>query len=232
MTKYFKRFWPIYIFIVLIFVLIMVAGNHAVTTISEREPIHRNTIIIIDAGHGGEDGGATSCSGILESNINLEIALKLNDLCHLFGFDTKMVRTTDISIYTEGETISAKKASDLRHRVQLVNETNQAVLISIHQNTFTDSQYSGAQVFYAATEGSAELAQILQNQFAQIDSNNHRRIKVASNIYLMQHIKRTGVLIECGFLSNPIEEALLRSAEYKKKICGVVVTGLCHYLSS
>lgn len=232
MKKYVLRFWPLYVFVASIFLLVLSIGNQAVTVISNNQPIVRTLRIVIDAGHGGEDGGATSCTGILESQINLEIAMKLDILCHFLGFETKMIRTTDVSVYTEGNTIAAKKASDLRRRVQIVNETENAILISIHQNTFSDSRYYGAQVFFADTDGSQELARLLQEQMATITSDNHRRIKPADKVYLMQHIKKTGVLIECGFLSNPSEEALLRSENYQKKLCSAIVCGLSRYLNS
>ena len=123
------------------------------TTAVQTEPVVRHHTVIIDAGHGGIDGGATSCTGVLESTLNLEIALRLNDLLTLLGMDTTMIRTTDTSIYTEGNTIAAQKVSDLKERARIVNDTENAILISIHQNTFSNSKYSGAQVFYAATEG-------------------------------------------------------------------------------
>ena len=232
MKKYILSFLPLYVFVASIFMLVVTIGNRTVTVLSDNQPIVRTIRIVIDAGHGGEDGGATSCTGKLESQINLEIAMKLDALCHFLGFETKMIRTTDVSVYTEGNTIAAKKASDLRHRVQMVNETENAILISIHQNTFSDRRYSGAQVFYAETEGSQEFAKLLQTQLSVITPGNHRRIKPADKIYLMQRIQKTGVLIECGFLSNPSEEALLRSANYQKKLCSAIVSGLCMYLDS
>ena len=187
--------------------------------------------IIIDAGHGGVDGGATSCTGIYESQINLEIALRLDDLMHLFGYDTKMIRTTDISVYTEGETIAAKKVSDLKHRVSLVNETNNGILVSIHQNQFSDSRYSGAQVFYSKNGQSRLLAEQLQSAFiADLNVGSSRMAKPANGIYLMEKITKPGVLIECGFLSNFKEEAALRDQKYQKKLCSVIAATLSSYL--
>ena len=232
MNQYWKKFAPIYLFVFAIFLVIIASGSRAVTVIAESQPITRHNLIIIDAGHGGEDGGATSCTGILESQINLEIARRLDAVCHLLGFDTKMVRTSDISVYTEGNTISAKKASDLRNRVAMVNQAEHAILISIHQNTFSDNRYTGAQVFYAASEGSRDLAEILQKQLSFLDADNRRQAKLAYNVYLMQHIQKTGVLIECGFISNPMDEAKLRSAAYQQKLCGTIAVGLCIYLDS
>ena len=140
-------------------------ASSSVTVLKESEPVQNRTVIIIDAGHGGIDGGATSCTGIPESHINLQISLRLNDLVQLLGFETKIIRKTDTSVYTEGNTIAAQKVSDLKQRVKLVNETKNAVLVSVHQNTFLDSRYSGAQVFYSPNnEKSMLLAESVQKQ--------------------------------------------------------------------
>ena len=221
-----------YLMIVAICILCISFGNAAVTTAAESISVTREHVVIIDAGHGGEDGGATSCAGYLESEINLSIALRLNDLCHLLGLDTVMIRTSDISVYTEGKTLAAKKASDLRQRVNIVNSYPNGILVSIHQNTFSDSRYYGAQVFYAATDGSKELAESMQIQFNEVDPKSSRQVKASSGVYLMQHIKKTGVLIECGFLSNPEEEAKLRNSDYQKRLCGVIVSALSAYISA
>ena len=232
-ADYLKKFWPIYLLTALLCLAATLAADRTITTIAQSVPIVRYQTIVIDAGHGGEDGGAVSCTGVPESRINLEIALRLRDLCHLLGYNTCMIRTEDISVYTEGNTLAAKKASDLRQRVRIANGSNRGVLLSIHQNTFTDNRYDGAQVFYAPTEGSKELADILQsNLIAVVNGNSHRKSKEADNVYLMQHIDCTGVLIECGFLSNPEEEAKLRNSDYQKKICCVIVSSLGQYFKT
>jgi len=229
-----RRKYALQIFSILLifsFILAVFIGNKAITVISEGLPIERKHCIIIDAGHGGVDGGATSCTGKLESGLNLEIALRLNDLFHLLGYETKMIRTSDISIHTKGQTIAQKKVSDLKERVKICNETENAVLISIHQNTFTDSRYSGAQVFYSNQEESRQLAEILQTHFRKtLNPGSNRQIKKGSGIYLMEHISCTGVLIECGFLSNPEEEAKLRSDAYQKKLCTVIAATVSNFL--
>jgi len=217
-----------YILVIACFIAVTYAASIATTTVAQLIPLEREATVVIDPGHGGVDGGATSVSGNLESQYNLEIALKLDDLFHLLGFQTKMIRRTDISVYTSGETIAAKKVSDLRQRVRLVNETDNAILLSIHQNTFSDSQYAGAQVFYGPKGESMALAEALQEEFRRtLNPGSKRQVKKAEGIYLMQHINCTGVLIECGFLSNPEEDALLRSPKYQRKICCVLasVTG-------
>lgn len=223
----------VYLVLLACFLLVGIGGSHAVTVLSENAPIANRTTVIIDAGHGGVDGGATSCTGVLESKLNLEIALRLDDLMHLLGIRTTMIRTTDVSIHTEGETIAAKKVSDLKERARIVNETDQALLISIHQNYFSDKRYSGAQVFYADTDGSQVLAMAIQDGFAaNLSRENHRKAKNAKGIYLMEHIGCSGVLIECGFLSNPQEEALLRQEDYQKKLSCVIATVCSTYLAN
>lgn len=208
-------------------------GSRAVTVIAENAPIQREDTIVIDAGHGGEDGGATSCTGIAESRYNLEIALRLNDLLHLLGHETVMIRTTDTSVYTKGGTIAQKKVSDLRERVRVVNDTEDALLVSIHQNNFPDSRYSGAQVFYASTEDSERLAKQMQTAFvSSLNPGSNRKSKKVSGVYLMEHIDCPGILVECGFLSNPEEEAKLRSGDYQKKICCVIASTLSVFLSN
>ena len=208
-------------------------GSKAVTVLSESAPIPRSCRIVIDAGHGGIDGGATSCSGKRESTYNLEIALRLEDLMHLLGHDTKMIRTTDVSVYTKGETIAQQKASDLKERVRIVHEAENSLLISIHQNHFSDSKYHGAQVFYADTEGSQQLAKQLQEQFVStLNPGSNRKSKKSNGIYLMEHIRCTGILVECGFLSNPEEEAKLRSPAYQKQLCCVIASTISQFLSN
>lgn len=225
--------WVIFYLLTIICVLSLAdRGSRAVTVIAENAPIKGRTCIVLDPGHGGEDGGATSCTGVLESTYNLSISTRLNDLLHLLGYEAKMIRTTDTAVYTKGETIAQKKVSDLKERVRIVNETENALLLSIHQNQFPEGKYSGAQMFYAGTQGSQELAERLQSAFVStINPGSKRKCKKSDGIYLMEHIGCTGVLIECGFLSNPGEEAKLRDGEYQKKLCCVIAATVSEYLS-
>ncbi len=222
-----------YCIIIAMFFVGILSGSRAVTVMVEKAPFQRHHTIVIDAGHGGLDGGATSCTGKLESVLNLEIALRLRDLFHLLGYDTKMIRTDDISIYRKGETIAQKKVSDLQERVRIVNETENVLLLSIHQNNFTDSRYSGAQVFFGKEEGSEDLAKRLQSTLVStLNPFSKRQCKKADGIYLMDRITGPGVLIECGFLSNPEEEAKLNTPEYQKKLCCVIVSTVTTFLSN
>ena len=218
--------------IAVIFV-VMLVGDPFVAVFEQALLDHNPYKVIIDAGHGGVDGGATSCTGVLESQLNLEIALRLEELMKLLGYESVMVRRTDISVYTEGETIAAKKVSDLKQRVKIVNETENGILISIHQNKFSDSRYSGAQVFYAKDSQSKELATQLQASFiSTLNPGSKRMAKQASGIYLMDKIKNPGILIECGFLSNLKEESMLRDPDYQKKLCSVIAATLSSHLAA
>lgn len=188
-------------------------------------------VIVLDPGHGGEDGGAVSANGVRESGLNLEISLRTRDLLRFLGIPVVMTRETDLSIHSpEAVTVSEKKISDLKNRVALVSDTENPILVSIHQNMFAESKYYGTQLFYADSDPSRQLAEELQALFAaELDPSNHRRAKPCENVYLLSRISCPGVLVECGFLSNPKEEALLQSAEYQKKLAAVLAAGLFIY---
>ena len=232
MKAKFPVYFLFYFLVFSVFVGAVMAGSKAVTVISESSPVPRKHTLIIDAGHGGIDGGATSCTGVLESNINLQISTRLNDLFHLLGYETRMIRTSDTSIYTQGNTIASQKISDLKERVRIVNSTENAVLISVHQNTFSDQKYSGAQVFYAPTDGSQSFAESLQTAMVSaVNPGSRRKAKKANGVYLMEHIQCPGILVECGFLSNPVEEAMLRTKEYQQKLCCVIAATATGFLT-
>lgn len=191
-------------------------------------------LVIVDAGHGGEDGGASTADGVLESQLNLAIALRLEQVLAVCGCPVEMIRRTDTAVYSEGaESVSEKKTSDLKNRVAQVNAAPRAILISIHQNHFTQSQYAGAQVFYAASEGSRDLAEITQGALRQaLDPDNNREIKPGDAIYLLEQIQCPGVLVECGFLSNAAEAKQLQTPTYQTKIACAVAGAAIRYLES
>ena len=229
-----KRNWKeiiAYLLIFSVFLCVPLAGNRTIAVLSEETA--NDDYVIIDAGHGGVDGGAVSCTGVYESQINLEISQKLNDVMHLLGIRTIMIRDSDISVYTEGKTIAAKKVSDIRERVRIANTTPNALLLSIHQNTFSDSKYHGTQVFYNGKFDSKVLAEEMQTSFREnVNPDNKRKCKKTSGVYLMEHINCSGILIECGFLSNAKEEEHLRNPEYQKKLCCVIGATVSQYLNT
>lgn len=200
--------------------------NQAVATFYPAHFSHR--ILIIDAGHGGEDGGAVSLTGALESHINLSVAKRVDLMLGLFGVRTLPLREADISLHDpKAQTLRQKKNSDLYNRVQMVQQQDNATLLSIHQNSYPDGRYSGAQAFYAPTAGSREFAQIMQESLRlTLDPDNTRQEKqIPDTIFLMNHISCPGVLVECGFLTNPKEERLLRSDSYQTKLAMALAGG-------
>lgn len=226
-----KRYAYVYLYVFSFFLLGAAGFRSAAEAAVSSQSLSQRPTVVIDAGHGGMDGGTTSCTGVSESQINLAISLRLDKLMALLGYDAVMVRTTDTSVNTEGDTIREQKLSDLKNRVTLVNGQSNALLVSIHQNHFPDGQYSGPQVFYAGDSTSAQLAQRLQLQLNQaLAPNSKRECKQASGVYLMENIKCPGILVECGFLSNTQEEAKLRTAEYQKKLCCIIGAVLADYL--
>ena len=180
-----------------------------------------NRVLILDAGHGGEDGGASSASGSKESDLNLNIVLKTEALMAFLGVRTELTRDQDRSMHSgEASTIHEKKVSDLKNRVEFINSISDAMLISIHQNYFTDSRYSGAQVFYTVGDVSRQWGEGTQEILRQVlDPDNRRAAKVISNnVYLFSHIGCPAILVECGFLSNGEEASLLLTDAYQRKV--------------
>ena len=191
--------------------------------------VPERSVIVIDAGHGGEDGGAIAADGTAESGINLAIARDLDALLRFLGCETRMTRTEDAAIYSDGaRTLREKKASDLKNRVALVNETPSAVLLSIHQNSLPSSRrVHGAQAFYARTEGSEALAESVQSALnAAVNQGNEKSQKaIDKSVYLMKNINCPAVLVECGFLSNTEETERLRQADYQRRLAVTVAAG-------
>ncbi len=188
--------------------------------------------LVIDAGHGGEDGGAVSVSGVSESRINLAIARRLELIMGLYGVDTVLLRTEDISLHSEGaSTLREKKVSDLHNRVDRVNSIDNAVLISIHQNSYSDSQYRGAQVFFAPTDGSQAFGEYTQEVLrVSLNPDNTRLAKqIPDTVYLMNHITCRAILVECGFLSNPEEDQLLQTPGYQLKLASALAGAYLQY---
>ncbi len=199
--------------------------KHSDDAVNTFSPETLGQVVVIDPGHGGEDGGAISISGAIESNINLAIGLRLDALMGLYAIPTILLRDSDISLHDpDAKTLRQKKNSDLKNRVTIIEALDKPTLLSIHQNTFTDSKYHGAQVFYSNGESSRYLAQTTQDVLRQVlDPSNDRKIKPApDNVYLMKHITCRAILVECGFLSNPTEDQLLQSDTYQTQIAAAL----------
>lgn len=202
----------------------------------EAEPVTAGAeparVLIIDAGHGGEDGGATTAEGVPESGINLAIACKLEALAGLFGVETVMTRESqDISYPESAATTAQRKQSDQKARIELINAQENAVLISIHQNYYPDARPSGCQVFYGKPEGSRELGELAHKNMTEALCPSSRRVAapISEDIYLMRAAKCTSILVECGFLSNPNEAALLLTDDYQLKISALLLASYLQY---
>ena len=192
-------------------------------------------VVVIDPGHGGEDGGAVSSAGAEESRINLEIALRLNQLLRFCGTRTLMTRVDDSSIGDpELATVRERKVSDLKNRVKIVNDTENAVLLSIHQNSLPSSPVThGAQAFWNHHPGADVLAGGIQNALnAKINTERPKEPKeIPSSIYLMKHVQAPAVLVECGFLSNAAEAGKLQEEPYQRKLAAVIAAGYLECLN-
>ena len=195
--------------------------------------IHRT--VILDAGHGGEDGGAVAPDGTAEKEINLIISNGVASFFELFGIPYVPVRTVDTSVCDPGLTsVRERKRSDILNRYALVNDTPDAILLSIHQNMFSESRYSGTQVFYAGhDESSKALATAIKNAVVPaLQPENKREVKPSTNsIYLLYKAKTTSVMVECGFLSNENELRLLKSESYEAQMSYYIFKGLLSYVT-
>ncbi len=187
----------------------------------------RTPHIVIDAGHGGEDGGASAPDGTAEKAVNLAIARTLADVLRVMGFTVTETRTEDVMLHTEGASLRERKVSDMKHRLAVYETADLAV--SIHQNHFSQSKYFGTQVFYSKNhpDSTAVAERIRQSVVNLLQPNNTRPLKTAdSNIYLLSRTTRPAVLVECGFLSNPQESKQLQDPVYQRKLALAIFGGI------
>ena len=191
--------------------------------------------VVLDSGHGGEDGGAVGQNGIMEKNINLEIAKKIRDMLEASGYKVVMTREGDKAIYdSSASTLREKKRSDLKNRLELLksNTNDDSIFVSIHQNKFSDSKYFGSQIFYSKNNiKSQDLANCIKESIVGlIQPENTREIKPADkNIYLLHNAQGPSVVVECGFLSNEEEANKLNSSEYQEQMAFSIYCGITNY---
>ena len=189
---------------------------------------------VLDAGHGGEDMGTTSASGIQESQLNLEIARRTDLLMRFFGIEPVMTRTADVSLHDPGaEEQNRRKQSDFDNRLRMIANTPNPFLISIHQNYYEDPTVSGGQTFYGKAKNSRPLADKIQSLLLVIDPGNRRTVSPISDLlYLFKKNTAPAVLIECGFLSCPEETERLSSSAYQKKMAAVLTAAFLTWESA
>lgn len=230
--------------LVLIFTLLLVLSACLVTggliylrpqsaqtdAIPEDTPVRR---VVIDPGHGGEDSGALSAAGLPEKDVNLSVSLYLRDYLEAAGIPVVMTRTEDKLLYDpQADFRGRKKQMDLNSRLHTAQSVPDSLFVSIHMNSFPQSQYRGAQVWYSTGDPrSMEAASAVQSQVLRLDADNHRRIKAAgSNIFLLDRLNTPGILVEGGFLSNPAEAERLADVQYQKELAFVIFIGIMSYL--
>lgn len=210
-----------------VFVKIFVSNGGLKPVISQNS---RSTLVL-DAGHGGIDGGAISDSGLKESDINLQIALKTEALVRFLGIDTVMTRETDTD---NSDNKAYSEHDNLVQRVKLANSTKNAVLISIHQNKFPSAVVSGAEVMYSDNDDSKALGLITQdNLVALLDSSNRRVARPApKELLLTSSVECPTILVECGFMSNPQEVQKLASNDYQLKLAAILAGSYIQFLNN
>lgn len=228
-----KRLLPVAAILLCIttFVLLMIKSTDKITINTSAEAQEKKPNLIIDAGHGGEDGGAV-VGDVLEKEINLDISNDTADLLKLFGFDVSMTRKSDDALTNEGEDVKQRKYNDMKMRLDMYNSSADNVIISIHQNKFSSASSHGAQVFYSPNnENSLRLAESMRNSVvSMIQPNNERECKKAGKeIYLLKNTNNPAVIVECGFISNQNERKLLLDKSYQKNMALAVATGFLDY---
>lgn len=230
--KFNIKYFSIIIISVIVFIILLVytsSKNKSETVFNNAE--YRT--VIVDAGHGGIDGGAVGCDGTLEKDINLQISHKLSAILKLYGFNVIMTRNDDNSIHSkEALTTRQIKVSDIHNREKIIINNPNAIFVSIHQNKFQDSTIHGTQVFYSKNNPlSSALALKIQDSIVEnTQKDNCRKIKQSgTEIYLLYHSQIPSVMVECGFVSNQSELNKLKSDEYQKKIALSIADGILNY---
>ncbi len=228
-----KTYFLINILCFFIALILLYKSVEAVGVNSSLQLAAEKVRIVIDCGHGGEDGGAVSVDGLLEKDVNLQIGLVLEKLFVSGGFEVVMIRNTDTAIYDEtAKTLREKKVSDLHNRSDVCNSDERNVYISIHQNKFEDARYSGAQVFYSKNNvKSKELAESVRKSVNNlILPENKRECKEATeSIYVLNKALVPAILVECGFLSNYQEAKLLSTEQYRNQMAYSIYCGFLEY---
>ena len=193
-------------------------------------------VILLDAGHGGEDGGAVGVNGVAEKTINLALVGQLGTMLTAAGVKVAYTRTEDRLLYTEEQNIyGMRKIYDLRNRLEIARQTENVVLISIHMNKFSDARQKGVQVYYSVSDPrSRALARRIRSSITSDLQSGNRRVSKPGNssIYLLERADFPAVLVECGFLSNPEECAALCDTEYQKKLCFAMFCAIMEYIST
>ena len=197
--------------------------SRLVTNGELQEKTETEKIVIVDAGHGGEDPGKVGVNDALEKDLNLQIAKKLKACLEEKGIQTVMTREEDKAEET--------KMADMKKRVSFINEVKPAIVVSIHQNSYSDASIKGAQVFYYTdSEESKGAAAIMQEELKKLDSENTREIKANKTFYLLKKTEVPTIIVECGFLSNPGEAEKLVTESYQEELASTICNGILKWI--
>lgn len=223
--EYIRRHKKLLFAVSAVFLIIVIIAMWWINSRATNTGIGR-LIVVIDPGHGENDPGKVGVSGAKEKEINLEISCRLKECLEERGIEVIMTREDDNCLATPGA--RNKKSSDMSNRVELINSSGAVCFVSIHQNSYPDSAVKGAQVFYhGGSKESRLLAEKIQSQMIDnVDSENHRMPKEGNDLYILRKTAIPGVIVECGFLSCPQEEAKLCDEEYQKKIANAIATAI------
>jgi len=202
-------------------------------SITEQNPA---PVVLLDAGHGGEDGGAVGIGGLVEKDLNLEITLMLDYFLRALGYETILTRAEDVDLHDlMAQTLRTRKVSDIQARFAMMEALREDDLfVSIHMNKFGQASARGTQVFYSQNNPQSSLLaeSIQQNVIALLQPENHRQIKPSNDsIYLLYHANRPAVLVECGFISNAAEAGLLQDADYQNQLAFAIAMGIMEHQS-
>ena len=191
-------------------------------------------IIFLDPGHGGMDGGAVSREGLVEKEVALAISIYLRDLLQQAGALVLMTRETDMDLATEEDRrLGRSKVEDLKNRINQINTSDADFLISIHLNSIPSPRWRGAQtIYHPEKEENRLMAELIQEELIQQLQNTTRKARANQDIFILRHANLPSVLVEVGFLSNPIEADLLATADYQKKVAAAIYTGIIRYYSN
>ena len=188
--------------------------------------------IVVDAGHGGEDGGAVASDGVMEADINLKIALKLQNLLEQSGATVILTRSDENAIYNlDKKTLRDKKNSDIKNRVKIGNNSSADIFVSIHLNKIPQSEYYGWQTFFKdGSEEGKRLATCIQNNLNEAIQKENKRVPLKiNNVYIIKHVEIPITIVECGFLSNPEEREQLEDNSYQNKLAWGIYNGVMDY---
>lgn len=212
-----------------LFINLYIGSDRFISAISESND---NNLIIIDAGHGGEDCGAIGITGVYEKDLNFAMAYEIGSILEERGFTVLYTRTEDKLLYTDAENIKGlRKISDLKNRCKIAAEYPNSLFISVHMNSYGDSRYSGLQVYYSENNSYSKIlaGSVQSNVKESLQTSNNRVIKPGENIYVLENVENPAILIECGFLTNTEECKKLSEKEYQKQLSLAIVCGIIEY---